>query len=676
MTTRKQFHLGGALCLGAAFFVLVLEIYARNVGEFIGEASLFAVPALAAAFLTSLAIALSIASRFQPFALIVIQVTTVGIIAAGYVFAISAPPLDGGEHIFAVDLTKAVIELFIFALIITSTAILARRHMNLLFAAVSLLIIATGSIHLSTIIMRPDTKETPADTPPDLLAPLLALSDELNILHVMFDSLQSDAFEQILTDNPDLRAAFDGFTYYADHAGYSNWTNLSLPALQAGRQFFDIHRDNAGAIEEIAGWLRLDSIMASLAEQGYAANAVQPSEAFCFNMPFYCTTLPRLSADIAKRVGRSPVGSDPLILIDLALLRLTPTLFKPYVYNNGGLLLSSVTGARSPIERDIILSADFARILSNGMHVSATQPVYKFLHFYPPHKPFILDRDCQPGQRRNEIWQNYIPQATCSVRLITKLLQRIKKLGAYDNTIIVIEADTGLGMVQDPDPNAQSVTSVISYTRRQLVGYARPTFAIKGLKSRGPLTTSKRPTSHLSTFRLIEEASAGRVDLEDIDDTEPRRFVVSDIVRDDTTNVAPYESFTINGAVTDFASWEADGIFLKDGVKVEGPAPVESAILEVDGTIPAKVGETLRLEASSVGGREKEYLFFRRMAVDQFDVIQDWSGSRSALWEVKAGGRQPCFAELLLAVRNKAKLIEEQTLTLEKDIPIDGPECR
>jgi hypothetical protein len=154
-----------------------------------------------------------------------------------------------------------------------------------------------------------------------------------------------------------------------------------------------------------------------------------------------------------------------------------------------------------------------------------------------------------------------------------------------------------------------------------------------------------------------------------------RSFAVSDIVRQGSSNVVPFESFVITGAVRDFGSWTAEGVFLRPGVAAEGGNPITAAELDVKGVIPARPGDQLLLSAITQGGAEKEYLFFRRLQPNQFEVIQEWSESPSTTYLVKEGERDPCISELLLAVRNRVRIAEKDKITVEYPLPLIGNGC-
>nr|WP_259667728.1 sulfatase-like hydrolase/transferase [Rhizobium lentis] len=505
----------------------------------------------------------------------------------------------------------------------------------------------------------------------------MTLSRDVNVIHVMFDSLQSDAFKEIADRQPDLTAEFAGFTYYPDHAGYANWTTLSIAAIQTGRLFFNHHEDGLDPIEEIGGWLRSNSMMSYLADKGWDVSAVQPANAFCIKTKYYCSTLPFLSNSIGERLGKQH-QSNPMIVVDLALLRLAPTVLKPLVYNEGKLLWSDATGpvnADSSTANDIALSMDFAKILTEDIAVTDDNPVYKFLHFYPPHKPFILDEDCRIAAARTEDWPNYLPQATCAVKQMIGIIQALKRIGVYDNSVIIFQSDTGLGMVRSNDKAASTITSVVEYTSPQLIGYARPTLLIKPLRATGPLRVSTVQTSHLNTFSLINDATGGRTDLPNVTVPKDRQFVVSRIIRAGTTSVSPYETFNIDGDVANPSAWRSGGILSRPGVPYLA-RPIQSATFSIEGEQPLKPNESIRLVGSVTGGSDVEYTFLRRTKGDQLEIIKGWSSDNTATWVVDENGQTPCVANLLMAARNKVMGPSELQTNVEKVAKITSSACR
>ena len=85
-----------------------------------------------------------------------------------------------------------------------------------------------------------------------------------------------------------------------------------------------------------------------------------------------------------------------------------------------------------------------------------------FAHLLLPHGPFVYGQDCQldyssetweramaPGLDRNTInsravrYLRYLPQAKCALNEVERLFRRMRKLGLYDDAIIVVHGDHG-----------------------------------------------------------------------------------------------------------------------------------------------------------------------------------------------------------------------------------------
>ncbi|MBY3569403.1 sulfatase-like hydrolase/transferase [Rhizobium laguerreae] len=663
-------HALASALLAVTLFTVALDVYSRNISEFAGSSILQLLPPVLISIVVGcMAFVITGITGLKPLGMSVVLGAAACVIAASQGVTTSViPPIDGGTHPYIVSSERGVVEfilLFVIFLLTAGFAILRLREA---------LVILSGLTFLAVLI--PIYNLAARDRISTSLGPLMTLSRDVNVIHIMFDSLQSDAFKQIAEQQPDLLPEFDGFTYYPDHAGYANWTTLSIAAIQTGRLFFDQHQDGMDPIEEIGEWLRSSSMMSHLADKGWDVSAVQPSNAFCFRTKYYCSTLPFLSNSIGQRLGKQR-KSNPLIVVDLALLRLAPTLLKPLVYNEGKLLWSDATGpanADSSTANDIALSMDFAKILTEDIAVTDDNPVYKFLHFYPPHKPFILDEDCRIGAARTEDWPNYLPQATCAVKQMAGILQALKRLGAYDNSVIIFQSDTGLGMVRPTENADPKITSVVEYSSPQLVGYARPTLLIKPLGATGPLRVSSGQTSHLNTFSLINDATAGRTNLPNVTAPKDRSFVVSRIIRAGTTSVSPYEQFSIVGNVADSAAWQYGGMLSRPGVPYLA-RPIQSATFSIDADEPLKLNQSIRLVGSVRGGNDVEYTFLRRIRDDKLEVIKDWSSDNTATWEVDEDGMTPCVANILMAARNRVMGPSEQQINVEKVAKISASEC-
>ena len=604
--------------------------------------------------------------------------------------------IDGAQHEMSISSPIKYVELIVLTAICCLIYIIRRK---IIFNHTSIVLGLSLWAGMSALI--PLIQHFPITAPgkePANLGSLSLLSKDFNILHVMFDSLQADVFKQIVVDSPELSVKLDGFTIYDNHLGYSNWTTLSLPAILANRSYFSADYSNERAMSVINKWLKEESIMSFAHKQGFSVDFIGPSKETCGAVDFNCTVV----ADIIDKIGNRDLSDTGLsrtrlMLADMALMRLAPLALEPFIYNRGSLLLASINRTANgtsedeitPIQKDLIYSKLFANYLAAHLETGAQKPTYKFLHFYPPHKPFIFDSEChidhkQLGSTPSESWEHYVPQATCAVKLFIQIVERLKELGVYDNTVIVLQADTGLGVVHDDAlTQTEVVSSVVKLTAPRIVAYARPTLAIKGVNQHGRPKFTEEATQHQDTFRLIQEASRGNDEstrftlpnvLVDKSDAAPSRyFVLSPAVRANTMQVAPFDVFRVDGPLEQFANWHHEGTFSEFAHKLTAQPPVLAVHLKTASKESVSIGEYIELIASVEGGsKDIEYLFYLRLApTGKFKQIQEWSSKNLAVWAAEASPFYPCSAELLVSARNRLTpdqyVTDSQTMKLKAD---------
>ena len=127
---------------------------------------------------------------------------------------------------------------------------------------------------------------------------------------------------------------------------------------------------------------------------------------------------------------------------------------------------------------------------------------YVYAHILVPHSPYIVNRDCvfSPDDT------SYEEQAFCVTRLMAELVSKLKELGRYDESTIIIQADHGIE--EEPCPQNASDCAMLSEIEREIEainvrGYparavdnkTRALLLIKSpLQPGKPLVISDRPT--------------------------------------------------------------------------------------------------------------------------------------------------------------------------------------
>ncbi len=257
-----------------------------------------------------------------------------------------------------------------------------------------------------------------------------------NIYHLLFDGYQGDIFQLTLT--PELAQEFRGFSVFPKNTTSSGRTRVSIPSVFLGRSWNPSRPLDRYTYDAMASG---ESLLRRLSDAGYQTTAylhkrfsfdpnlfdvVQYHHNYyrddnvrrglrrssVFNYSWACRYLPRVIV--------RPILGDELIE-RFEARRLAP---KAYV-----------TGSYST----------FGHLLANEEHFAATNR-YTFAHLLLPHEPFVLDSECEYQGAVEPI-----EQFSCANRMIGDFLRRLKKLGRFDDSLILVHSDHGLNFVLDDD---------------------------------------------------------------------------------------------------------------------------------------------------------------------------------------------------------------------------------
>jgi hypothetical protein len=311
------------------------------------------------------------------------------------------------------------------------------------------------------------------------------LSRTQNVLHIVLDGYQSDLFGEILAEErPAFDSSMSGAVFFADHSGAFPTTIVSVPAMLTGR----VYRNNRPLTHYLDDTFDEGSLFKSLRAARYRVdNATE--------IPF-----DRASATNLYRLPRPYVSYDDYTrftswqLADLSLFRHAPHILRPAIYNNQSWRLQTTfgpgdTGTRRyhPVNGAVVLD-EFARRLTPA----TDEPIYKFIHVGIPHQPVAVNGNCDFIGVVRSSRASYKEQARCAIRRVAKILDRLKQVGVYDDTLVVISSDHGIGFVSPAFENDRRLPP------RDLGWIAAKALALLIVKpphSQGPVRISHAPTT-------------------------------------------------------------------------------------------------------------------------------------------------------------------------------------
>jgi len=407
---------------------------------------------------------------------------------------------------------------------------------------------------------------------PDALREIYRFSSGRNVLHIILDGFQADVFRDIISISDELedghyRSALDGFIFFEEHMGVFPSTYLSLPALLSG-QIYRNHMLKRDFIKTVFGG---KTILNSAFEKGYEVDLISVPPMIGMLTIGHYTNAYLIPKNYHVTDKENALG-DTTKLFDLTLFRIVPHFLKKHIYNNQRWFVQNHFRDAGSVGFFIPHNA-FLNSLTKNMTADRSAPVYKFFHLMNTHAPVVANYDCTyAGIALPRSRLTITTQLKCSLDFVIALLNRMKELGIYDNSLIIIMADHG-GHLRPYRFKPQKVIGVndTSEVDTFIASMVTPLMMVKAPGSSGPLHISAAPTSILdtaatiSTVLKLDEDFNGRsiLDLSPSEQRERRHYYYEWRHDDNVTEyTGPIQEFLVNGSVYDRKNWRLGKEFL------------------------------------------------------------------------------------------------------------------
>lgn len=404
-------------------------------------------------------------------------------------------PLDGRGIKWDQWLVHGMIELAIWLAILTFGTVATIRNPGFVSTA-SHAIIILGILTTSVSYFTSDY--TPKEERPEGYDSLFRFHPENNTILILLDCFQIDLFTEIEQKYPEDLEFLDGFTFYRNHlTGYPT-TYTNIPLMFTGRFY-----DNEEPVREfVKNAYAESSVTKTFAEAGYTTDVAPVNDLMVEGLDVGSG----VKAPTYRIVEQS---SDSLIMpamlvTDGGLFRAAPTFLKDNVYGEGDWFISAMlTGPDIPLGwhgTDV----RFLRLFERESNTETTQNgSFKYLHFETPHPPYRVNKDLEPVPEGEDTRDKVIGQARGGLTIARRVLARLRKLGIYDSSEIIITSDHGTGThpVEFKNETIDSATpakGIPWYVRSSGIAL----FLYKPKDTQGPLRTSDVPT-HMSDLHCF-----------------------------------------------------------------------------------------------------------------------------------------------------------------------------
>jgi len=403
-------------------------------------------------------------------------------------------------------------------------------------------------------------------------------SKEKNVIVLVLDTFQTDIFQEIINENEQYFDVFDGFTYFRNSLACFPKTYPSIAAILTG-QYYDNTIPMQKFIEK--NFLN-NSIPQLLKSNGYQVDM--------FPNPEKTILVSDKVMSNVDYLRKNYTLSDLADLYDITLFRFVPHFLKKYVYNDQEWFLKKMTKDFEPVvlnNNENVRNMNSSSIFSNEViklsydvnfidqmlsfsKINDTKKVFKFYHLNGAHKPFIVNEKFEYENmiiNRN----NYKISAKVSLEIVKMFLNKLKELGVYDNSLIIIIGDHGAGdyeiglnldLLKDNnvlDKKQDKELQIVKNAGLPLVMVKR--FDSKGRMniSDGPVSLSDIPKTIAAELKLENSFPGESIFKIKEDDNRERRFLYYDFDGWDKDFLLSMKEYVVSGFSWYDKSWKETG---------------------------------------------------------------------------------------------------------------------
>jgi hypothetical protein len=279
-----------------------------------------------------------------------------------------------------------------------------------------------------------------------------------NVYHVILDAYQSELLPIALERHPDL--AFPGFRFFARYNSTYPRTDLAIPLLFRGRLY------QAGeSFENYSRQAHREGFWSDLMKNNVGMWIYPYARLHCDKIAAHCTYAEDTLADLKAGLYRTAI-------VDFWFLRLLPNsvalwlngnyaFTRPFLAHEDRRYFSisewfsrpqakrsttAFTDRSIVKQRQLMSVALFDRMLDDEAHRPASGQ-YVFIHLIIPHEPWSLDENCRevtsPAKDPEVGPGSPVANTICATRLGARLVARLRELGRYHNSMVILQSDHG-----------------------------------------------------------------------------------------------------------------------------------------------------------------------------------------------------------------------------------------
>ena len=370
--------------------------------------------------------------------------------------------LDGRPKDWGAFGANARIDLIVWVVIVGGVVVLScRRRTRNATATLATGILFMGLVTTGSAVgSRMLSEEGPASTATN--GDTLAFDDRNNVIVVVLDSFQSDAFDEIRRSHPEEVGFLAGFDYYPNTVGGYPTTRFAIPSVLNGSYYTNDGKFTASTLTK----MNADSLPVAYRDRGY--DVVGDFEM----APYPKMTGLNLTSRALRDTSYAGLPANHLRAIDAGLYRSSPLTLKKRIYDDDRWFLTELARSNSGIPFPLVEDAMFADSFARGATISPESAgTFKFFHLRGVHHPVMVNEKYEYVRDLQDSRTGYVNQARGALLLLRRILGTLGDLGVLDAAEVVVLGDHGAHNRPPVDMEGNPLDTTIA---PEIIGQARP----------------------------------------------------------------------------------------------------------------------------------------------------------------------------------------------------------
>lgn len=258
-----------------------------------------------------------------------------------------------------------------------------------------------------------------------------------NTVVIVVDSFPAVTFERIMNDAKNETKFLKDFTYFADTVSAYPRTKYAINQLLAGSLF----EQDEPYTTDVQKRLNKSSVPKMVKERG---GGVTFAGMHFFRYPEEDASEVVARFEVTK--SRFGVHQSTVRLLDAVFVRTAPIFLKSFFYNGGAYRVTRALFSAESRQVSPPRLADWTivdRLVRESVVDSSNSEEFKFIHLVGAHPPATVDRDFVDLSAPLAGFAAQTEQAIGVLRQVQRVVQRMKELGVYEASRILIVADHG-----------------------------------------------------------------------------------------------------------------------------------------------------------------------------------------------------------------------------------------